>query len=84
MAVHNHGTEEGKGLACRESLKGECMLGGSDDMIRALLALHSKKAELMGDRFRYVINLCSECRQDWPCRTVRILTYEESHENSSH
>ena len=30
MAVHNHGTEEGKGLACRESmvsgeLKGECM-----------------------------------------------------------
>ena len=30
MTVHNHGTEEGKGLACRESmvngeLKGECM-----------------------------------------------------------
>ena len=27
MNVHNHGTEEGDGLACREHLLGSCMIG---------------------------------------------------------
>jgi hypothetical protein len=40
MTVHNHGTEEGKGLACRErmvngTLKGECM---TDDNLRDRIA----------------------------------------------
>jgi hypothetical protein len=45
MPVHNHGTEEGKGLACRErmvngELKGECMSDSLRDRIAAVQAQH--------------------------------------------
>ena len=39
MTVHNHGTEEGKGLSCRErivngELKGECMIELTPEKLR--------------------------------------------------
>ena len=36
MAVHNHGTEQGAGLACPESLIGECLITEGGEMIEAL------------------------------------------------
>ena len=36
MSVHNHGTEQGKGLACSESLIGECLIKVGGETIEAL------------------------------------------------
>ena len=38
MAVHNHGTEQGKGLACSESLIGECLIKEGGETIDGLRA----------------------------------------------
>ena len=38
MAVHNHGTEQGKGLTCSELLIGECLIKEGDEMIEGLRA----------------------------------------------
>lgn len=43
MAVHNHGSEEGSGLSCREvlvngELKGECLRTGMADDLRTRIA----------------------------------------------
>ena len=38
MAVHNHGTEQGAGLACPESMIGECLITGGGEIIEALRA----------------------------------------------
>ena len=38
MAVHNHGTEQGKGLACSESLIGECLIKEGGETIEGLRA----------------------------------------------
>ena len=36
MAVHNHGTEQGKGLACSESLIGDCLIKVGGETIEGL------------------------------------------------
>ena len=38
MAVHNHGTEQGAGLACPESLIGECLIKEGGETIEGLRA----------------------------------------------
>ena len=39
--VHNHGPEEGEGLACRESLIGDCLRGGYDELVSLISRVHA-------------------------------------------
>ena len=64
MTVHNHGTEEGKGLACRESvvngeLKGECMTDDLRARIAAVLGANSHMSRELQD------HLADAERQQW-------------------
>jgi hypothetical protein len=41
-----------------------------DSRVAAVLALHSKR-QFSGDGYGWA--LCAECRQSWPCATVRAI-----------
>lgn len=45
--VHNHGPEEGPGLACRESLIGQCMRDEFEALLDALEGMARATADAM-------------------------------------
>ena len=56
MAVHNHGTEQGKGLACSESLIGDCLIKEGGETIEGLRAERYRLLETIAARYVDVID----------------------------
>ena len=78
MAVHNHGTEEGEGLACREMLVDGELKG-------ACLREHANRTATESDPHTYY---CAECRATFDfhhpsgCTCTRIQEFVVMHRNS--